>query len=106
MVIDQRRNILEAFSQNVDHRGMQFQVFGMSRLVRERATSVLMPPSETVSTMETLDEIGRQIGLTFSGEGSHAEAVLSRVKTACASDRLCSSASTTSRWTVRGEITT
>jgi len=95
MVIDQRRNILEAFSQNVDRRGMQFQTFEMEWLVGGSATSVFLPPSESIAIMETLDEIVRQIGLTYSGEGSHAEAVWFRVKTADASDRLCSSASTT-----------
>jgi predicted dehydrogenase len=61
--------VLEHFEAEVPGRGMQFQADEMERLIEagELAGTVL-PPSETVAIMETLDEIRRQIGLVYPGE--------------------------------------
>ena len=61
--------VIERFEQEVPGRGMQFQADELERLVAtgELAGSIL-PPEQTVAIMQTLDEIRRQIGLSYPGE--------------------------------------
>jgi predicted dehydrogenase len=68
-VYDQDNTVVERFEQAVVRRGMQFEAIALEQLV---AAGVLegseMPPAETVAIMETLDEIRRQIGLSYPSE--------------------------------------
>ncbi len=68
-VYDEHDTVLERFDQPVVSRGMQYEAMALERLV---AAGVLedeiLPPSQTVAIMETLDEIRRQIGLSYPGE--------------------------------------
>ncbi len=67
-VITHEGDIIETFSEEVPHRGMQFQAFEMERLVMSGAESQIISPTETVSIMETLDSIRKEIGLFYPGE--------------------------------------
>ncbi|MCI0143004.1 Gfo/Idh/MocA family oxidoreductase [Arthrobacter bambusae] len=60
-------NLAERFDQSVNSRGMQFQGREMERLIRDGALAgTVLPPSESVSVMAAMDEIRRQIGLSYS----------------------------------------
>lgn len=62
-------SVLESYESKVEGRGMQFQAIELERLVAEgRGPGDLLPPEESVAIMETLDEIRRQIGLSYPGE--------------------------------------
>ncbi len=68
-VFDSEDAIIERFEQKITHRGMQFQAWELERLIEAGQTAGdILPPEETVQIMETLDEIRRQIGLTYPGE--------------------------------------
>ena len=68
-VIDHSGNVLEEFDQVVESRGMQYQAFEMERLVASgEAETPLMPLTQTLAIMHTLDEIRAQIGLVYPGE--------------------------------------
>ncbi len=68
-VFDSEDAIIERFEQKITHRGMQFQAWELERLIEAGQTAgEILPPEETVQIMETLDEIRRQIGLTYPGE--------------------------------------
>ena len=61
--------VIERFDQPVVSRGMQYEAFALEKLVADGVLAgVELPPVETVEIMETLDEIRRQIGLTYPGE--------------------------------------
>jgi predicted dehydrogenase len=61
--------VIERFEQKVPGRGMQFQADELERLVAAGdVAGTILPPSQTVAIMGTLDEIRRQIGLTYPGE--------------------------------------
>lgn len=61
---------VERFEQSVPGRGMQFQAMELERLVAAGETvGTILPPRETVAIMETMDEVRRQIGLRYPGEG-------------------------------------
>ena len=48
---------------------MQFEAIALEQIVAAGALEgPELPPSETVAIMETLDEIRRQIGLTYPAE--------------------------------------
>jgi hypothetical protein len=48
---------------------MQFQAFELERLAAEGALAgEILSPAESVSVMETMDEIRRQIGLRYPNE--------------------------------------
>ena len=61
--------VLERYDQPVTGRGMQYQAAELERLVRagETAGSIL-PPEETVAIMTAMDEIRRQIGLSYAAD--------------------------------------
>lgn len=62
--------ILEEYVSHVEGRGMQYQAAELERLVAEgRLAGDILPPSETVQIMGTLDEVRRQIGLRYPAEG-------------------------------------
>ena len=62
--------VVESFEEEVPGRGMQFQAAELERLVAEgRGAGDVLPPSETVAIMGTLDEVRRQIGLRYPAEG-------------------------------------
>lgn len=68
--------VVERYDQPVNSRGMQYQAAELERLVRTGATSgTILPPSETVDIMAAMDEIRRQIGLSYNAdsvlEGNH-----------------------------------
>ena len=68
-VFDSRGNIVEKFDQPVRNRGMQYQAWELERLVAAGLlTGDILPASESVQIMETLDEIRREIGLVYPGE--------------------------------------
>lgn len=62
-------NIVERFDEPVRGRGMQYQAAELERLVREGLTAgTLLPPGESVAIMAAMDEIRRQIGLTYDAD--------------------------------------
>jgi predicted dehydrogenase len=70
-VFDTHGNVLERFDQPVNSRGMQFQAAELERLVNEGATAgSILPPGETVAVMAALDEIRRQIGLSYTADAN------------------------------------
>ncbi|WBU36857.1 Gfo/Idh/MocA family protein [Homoserinibacter sp. YIM 151385] len=61
--------VLEAYESRIEGRGMQFEALEIERLVREgHTTSPLMSGRQSVGIMRTLDEIRRQIGLTYPSD--------------------------------------
>jgi predicted dehydrogenase len=68
-VYDERGTVLEQFDQPVISRGMQFEALALEDIVGAGALEgTELSPSETVEIMGTLDEIRRQIGLTYPAE--------------------------------------
>ncbi|HMM82066.1 MAG TPA: Gfo/Idh/MocA family oxidoreductase [Terrimesophilobacter sp.] len=68
-VFDSRGEPTERYRSDVTGRGMQYQAWELERLVADGPDAAdLLPPEQSVKTMETLDEVRRQIGLTFPGE--------------------------------------
>ncbi|MET0976616.1 MAG: Gfo/Idh/MocA family oxidoreductase [Leifsonia sp.] len=68
-VIDSTGTVVETFTSVVTGRGMQFQAAEAERLVAAGAIAgQILPPSETVEIIETLDAIRAQIGLRYPGE--------------------------------------
>lgn len=63
---DQGGNVVERYDEKIEGRGMQYQAREVERCVREGISeSPVMPLSETIELMETMDEILRQIGVTY-----------------------------------------
>ncbi|XUY29905.1 Gfo/Idh/MocA family protein (plasmid) [Agrobacterium sp. rho-8.1] len=68
-VYDSENNLLETFDGSVEARGMQFQAVEAERLIKSGLISGdIMPPSESVEIMATMDEIRSVIGLRYPGE--------------------------------------
>jgi hypothetical protein len=68
-VYDSAGTLVENVRPQVTGRGMQFQADEAERLVTAgKIASDVLPPSETVAVMATLDEIRGQIGLRYPGE--------------------------------------
>jgi len=68
-VFDSEGTVVEQFDTPVAERGMQFQAWEAERLVAAgHAAGDILPPSETVAIMRTLDEVRRQIGLSYPTE--------------------------------------
>lgn len=69
-VYDNDNNVVETFDGAVSGRGMQYQAAEAERLITAGKTAgTIMPPSQSVQIMETLDDIRRQIGLRYPQEG-------------------------------------
>ena len=68
-VYDENNTVIEKYSEPVVSRGMQYEAMALEQIVAAGALEGQeLPPSETVEIMETLDEIRRQIGLTYPAE--------------------------------------
>lgn len=68
-VYDSAGTVVEEYAVTVEQRGMQFQAWEAERLIAAGVTAGdVLPPSETVGIMRSLDEIRRQIGLVYPGE--------------------------------------
>ncbi len=68
-VYDSAGTLVENFRPDVPGRGMQFQAVEAERLVSAgQIASDILPPSETVTIMATLDNIREQIGVRYPGE--------------------------------------
>lgn len=66
---DASGNIVERFDEPMQGRGMQYQAAELERLVREGLTAgTVLPPGESVAIMAALDEVRRQIGLTYDAD--------------------------------------
>lgn len=65
-VYDTEENVVETFTEPVNGRGMHYQAIELESLVAaSRLGGAIMPPSQTVTVMQTLDEVRKQIGLTY-----------------------------------------
>jgi predicted dehydrogenase len=63
-------NVVERFDERVTGRGMQYQSRELERLAASSAVANgILPPRESVLVMEALDEVRRQIGLTYAADG-------------------------------------
>jgi predicted dehydrogenase len=63
---DAAGEVVERFDERAEGRGMNFQAAELERIVASgKLEGDILPPSQTVAIMETLDEIRRQIGLTY-----------------------------------------
>jgi predicted dehydrogenase len=61
--------VLERFDEPHEGHGLRHQAAEVGRCLREgRLESDVMPLDETVDIMRTLDEVRRQIGLTYPGD--------------------------------------
>lgn len=68
---DNAGHVLETFDQPVTSRGMQYQAAEMERLIRAGLTAgTVLPPGESVAVMAAMDEIRRQIGLTYDADAA------------------------------------
>lgn len=68
-VYDNENNVLETFDGSVEGRGMQFQAEEAERLITDGLVAgQILPPSQSVDIMATLDEVRGQIGLRYPGE--------------------------------------
>jgi predicted dehydrogenase len=68
-VIDPDDTVLEEFDGRTEGRGMQFQAAELERIVASGALEDdILPPSQSVAIMESLDEIRSQIGLRYPSE--------------------------------------
>jgi predicted dehydrogenase len=62
-------NVVERFEKPVTGRGMQYQAREMERLIGAHATANnILPPRQSVQVMEAMDEVRRQIGLTYDSD--------------------------------------
>lgn len=63
--------VLERFEQPVAGRGMQYQAAELERLVAAGETAgTVLPPAESVAVMAAMDEIRRQIGLSYDADAA------------------------------------
>ena len=63
---DAEGEVVERFDERAPGRGMQFQAAELERIVASgKLEGDILPPAETVAIMATLDEVRRQIGLTY-----------------------------------------
>jgi predicted dehydrogenase len=68
-VYDNKHVLREEFRSSVVGRGMQYQAAEAVRLIKAGVLAgSILPPSETVGIMRTLDSIRAQIGLRYPGE--------------------------------------
>jgi predicted dehydrogenase len=65
---------IEHYESTVSNRGMQYQAEEVERLVAAgQIAGEILPPSETVGILRTLDEVRRQIGLVYPMETAPME---------------------------------
>ncbi|MDI2033357.1 Gfo/Idh/MocA family protein [Paenarthrobacter nitroguajacolicus] len=70
-------SVVERYEQAVSSRGMQYQAAELERLVKAGETAgAILPPAETVAVMAAMDEIRRQIGLSYEADAILADAAL------------------------------
>ncbi len=63
---DQAGAVVEQYNRKIDGRGMQFQAREVERCIHEGiAESSIMPLSESIEIMETMDEIRSQVGVVY-----------------------------------------
>jgi predicted dehydrogenase len=68
-VFDALGNVLERFDLPVKGRGMQYQAAELERLiVSGSAAGTILPPGQSVAVMAAMDEIRRQIGLSYQAD--------------------------------------
>jgi hypothetical protein len=61
--------VIEEFDGRTEGRGMQFQAAQLERIVASgRLEDDILPPSQSVAIMESLDSIRAQIGLVYPSE--------------------------------------
>jgi len=64
-------SVIERCEQPVNSRGMQYQAAELERLIRAGLTAgTILPPSESVAVMAAMDEIRRQIGLSYDADAT------------------------------------
>ncbi len=64
---DQAGAVVERYDEKIEGRGMQYQALEVERCIREGLTeSPVMPINESIEIMATMDEIRRQIGVSYS----------------------------------------
>jgi predicted dehydrogenase len=64
---DRAGEVVERFDEKVEGRGMHFQAAELERIVASgQLAGQILPPAETVGIMATLDEVRRQIGLSYA----------------------------------------
>jgi predicted dehydrogenase len=69
VVYNTDNEVVEGFEADVVSRGMQYQAWEMERLIASgRIAGTVLPPSESVEIMETMDAIRAAIGLRYPGE--------------------------------------
>ena len=69
LVYDSKGAIVEEYKSAVVGRGMQYQAAEVERLIKSgKLTSEILPSSETIAIMRTLDAIRAQIGLRYPSE--------------------------------------
>jgi predicted dehydrogenase len=69
VVYNSDNEVIEGFEADVVSRGMQYQAWEMERLISTgRTEGTVLPPSQSVEIMETLDEIRDAIGLRYPGK--------------------------------------
>ncbi|MEV7603914.1 Gfo/Idh/MocA family oxidoreductase [Paenarthrobacter sp. NPDC089322] len=62
-------SVIERFDEPVKSRGMQFQAAELERLIRSGETAgTILPPDGSVAVMAAMDEIRRQIGLSYDAD--------------------------------------
>jgi predicted dehydrogenase len=68
-VFDELGNVVEKFDHPVKSRGMQFQAAELEGLAKAGLTAgTVLPPGETVAVMAAMDEVRRQIGLSYAAD--------------------------------------
>lgn len=68
-LVDNDGKVLDTYDEPVSGRGMQYQAAELERLIRAgELTSPLMPASQSVAIMRTMDEIRSMIGLSYPDE--------------------------------------
>jgi hypothetical protein len=68
-VFDRSGSVVERIEPDERSRGMQYQAWELERLVAAGKTGGnILSPAESVSIMETLDEVRRQIGLVYPAD--------------------------------------
>jgi predicted dehydrogenase len=69
LVYDNQGNVVEEYKSSVQGRGMQYQAAEVERLIKaKKLVSEILPLTETVAIMRTLDAIRAQIKLRYPGE--------------------------------------